>query len=58
MARQRVYCDVADAQPVARRLAAKLPPARHWDADGLPKYLILTLRQWKSRKKKGVTLTL
>ena len=22
MARQRVYCDVADAQPVARRLAA------------------------------------
>ena len=36
----------------------KLPPARHWDADGLPKYLILTLRQWKSRKKKGVTLTL
>ena len=31
----------------------KLPPARHWDKDGLPKYLILGLRNWKSRKKEN-----
>ena len=31
----------------------KLPPARHWDTDGLPKYIILTLRKWKSRGKKA-----
>jgi hypothetical protein len=31
----------------------KLPPSRHWDKDGLPKYVILGLRNWKSRKKEN-----
>ena len=25
--------------------------ARNWDADGLPKYIIIALREWKSRTK-------
>ena len=29
----------------------KLPKERHWDKDGLPKYLIFSMVNWKSRKK-------
>jgi len=29
----------------------RLPKARHWDKDGLPKYIIICMTDWKSRKK-------
>ena len=32
----------------------ELPSERHWDPDGLPKYIIITLLNWKSRKKANV----
>ena len=32
----------------------KLPPQRHWDKDGLPKYVIIIFTTWKSRKRANV----
>ena len=29
----------------------ELPPPRHWDRDGLPKYITIGMRNWKSRLK-------
>ena len=31
-----------------------LPKERHWDKDGLPKYVIVSMTNWKSRKKAHV----
>ena len=32
----------------------KLPKERHWDKDGLPKYIIVFFTNWKSRKRANV----
>lgn len=32
----------------------KLPKARHWDTDGIPKYIIIVMKRWKSRKRESL----